>query len=232
MKVLTGYFYDFINLFFPEVCAGCGNSLFKNETAICTACIYRIPYTGFSSDPENLVVRQLWGRFPFVQADAFLYFNKGGKVQNMMHELKYNNRPEVGNRLGELYGSALIKNPDWISPDLIVPVPLHPKKLKKRGYNQAEHIAQGISKATNIPTDNSLLIRSHETETQTRKSRYDRYENMSAAFGVSNLIVVQGKHILLVDDVITTGATFEGCAEALLKAEDSRISIAALAFSK
>lgn len=232
MRVLTGYFHDFINLFFPEVCAGCGNSLFKNETAVCTACIYRIPYTGFSSDPENLVVKQLWGRFPFVQADAFLYFNKGGTVQNMMHELKYNNRPEVGYKLGELYGSALVKNPDWIHPDLIVPVPLHPRKLKKRGYNQAEHIAQGISGATGIPTDNSLLLRNHETETQTRKSRYDRYENMSAAFAVSELTRIQNTHILLVDDVITTGATFEGCAEALLQAEGSRISIAALAFSK
>lgn len=232
MKVLTGYFHDFLNLFFPEVCAGCGNSLFKNEIAICTACIYRIPYTNFYSDPENLVVKQLRGRFPFVRAHALLYFTKGGTVQNMIHELKYNNRPEVGYRLGELYGAALIKDPEWIEPDLIVPIPLHPKKLKKRGYNQAEHIAQGISAATGVRADSTLLIRKLETQTQTRKSRFDRYENMSSAFAVSEGRKVQNLHILLVDDVITTGATFEGCAYALLEAGGSKISIAALAFSK
>lgn len=232
MKALTGYLHDFVNLFFPEVCAACGSNLFKNEAVICTSCIYHFPYTTFIKDPQNAVARQLWGRFPFLQADAFLYFNKGGKVQSMMHELKYNNRPEVGFRLGELYGSTLLSSPDWIKPDLIIPVPLHPKKLKKRGYNQAEHIANGLSAATGIPVEPALLVRAIETETQTRKSRYDRYENMSEAFAISDESKVVDRHVVIVDDVVTTGGTFEGCAGALLKVPGSRISIAALAFSK
>ena len=232
MKALTGYLHDFLNFFFPEVCAACGKNLFNNESRICTSCIYHFPYTNFINDPQNAVARQLWGRFDFVHADAFLYFNKGGKVQNMMHELKYNNRPEVGFRLGELYGAAFLGNESWHAPDLIIPVPLHPKKLKKRGYNQAEHIARGLGAITGIPVETELLIRSAETETQTKKSRYDRFENMNAAFAVIDAAQLENKHILIVDDVVTSGGTFEGCANALLKAAGSRISIAAIAFSK
>lgn len=178
------------------------------------------------------MVRQLWGRFQFLQANAFLHFSKGGKVQNLIHELKYNNSPETGYRLGELYGNALIKHEGWVMPELIVPVPLHKKKLKKRGYNQSEFIAAGLSASLKIPVETNLLSRRNETETQTRKSRYNRYENMKDAFAVNKEEKFTGKHLFLIDDVITTGATFEACALALRSIEGIQLSIGAIAFAE
>lgn len=231
MNALRGYFDDLISLFFPELCPACDRSLVKHENVLCTDCIYHLPYTGFNTDNENRVVRQLWGRFPFVHADAFLFYNKGGRVQNMMHRLKYRNCPEVGFRLGELYGNHLKGNPSWVAPDILIPVPLHARKLKKRGYNQAEQIAMGISAATNIPVEAYLIVRSAKTETQTKKSRYSRHENMKNAFTIVEPDKLRKKHVLLVDDVITTGATFESLATTILNLEETRVSIAALAFT-
>ena len=124
------YVNDFIGLFFPELCAACGKNLFKNEEVICTNCIYHLPYTMHHLDPENRVAKQLWGRFSFKQAGAFVYFKKGNKVQHIMHQLKYNNRPETGVKMGKLYAAELKRSPIWIMPDAIIPVPLHPKKKK------------------------------------------------------------------------------------------------------
>lgn len=232
MNIVKSYLEDFLSLFFPDLCSACGRNLFKNEKVICTGCTYHLPYTGFHTDPENKVVRQLWGRFQFIQANAFLHFSKGGKVQSLMHELKYNNSPETGYRLGELYGNTLLTFEAWIMPDAIVPVPLHKRKLKKRGYNQSEHIAAGVASALNIPLETGLLVRQAETETQTRKSRYNRFENMKDAFAVKNAALFTGKHIFLIDDVITTGATFEACALALQHIEGVQLSIGALAFAE
>jgi ComF family protein len=232
VNLLISYFQDFVSLFFPELCPACGNNLMKSEKIICTGCIYDLPYTNFHTDPENKVVKQLRGRFPFLQAGAFLHFTKGGKVQNLMHELKYNNNPETGFRLGELYGLALMDYNGWIRPDLIIPVPLHKKKLKKRGYNQSEHIAAGLSSALNIPFESSLLYRQNDTETQTHKSRYNRYENMKEAFALKDSGHLTNKHILLIDDVITTGATFEACAFVLQDIPGIQLSLAAMAFAE
>ena len=231
MNFVKSYLQDFVSLFFPELCSACGNNLFKNEQVICTSCTYHLPHTNFHTDPQNKVARQLWGRFEFIQANAFLYFSKGGKVQNLIHEMKYNNSPQTAFRLGELYGNALLTNKEWIMPDVIVPVPLHRRKLRKRGYNQSEYIAAGLSATLNIPQENGLLFRSAETETQTRKSRYNRYENMTDAFTVKDLASFEGKHIFLIDDVVTTGATFEACGVALQKIHGIQLSIGALAFA-
>ena len=184
MNIVHSYFHDFIALFFPELCSACGNSLLKNEEVICTACIYHLPYTNFHADADNKVVRQLSGRFPFAQANALLYFSKGGRVQSLIHELKYNNNPQTGYKLGQLYGNILLQHAGWTMPDMIVPVPLHKKKLRKRGYNQSEYIAAGLAASLKIPAETGLLLRHTETETQTRKSRYTRYENMKNAFTV------------------------------------------------
>jgi ComF family protein len=231
MNLLRSYFDDFVGLFFPELCAACAKNLFKNEDVICTSCIYHFPYTHHHKDPDNLVARQLWGRFEFSAAGSFAYFRKGNKVQHLMHQLKYAGRPEAGQRMGELYGAELKRSEIWQIPDAIIPVPLHPAKQRKRGYNQSESIAVGLAGALNIPVITNNLYRSENTETQTRKNRYDRYENLKDAFRVRNPADLEDKHILLVDDVITTGATIEACALVLLELKDVRISIATLAFA-
>lgn len=231
MNQLSAYFLDFAALFFPELCSACGKNLFSNEKVICTSCIYHLPYTNFHLDKENRVARQLWGRFHFEQASAFLYFQKGNKVQNMMHQLKYNNSPETGFRLGQLYANELSNSKNWEVPDAIIPVPLHPAKKKKRSYNQSEHIANGMASVLEVPVYAANLLRGADTETQTKKSRFARYENMKEAFNIFNPEMLFDKHILLVDDVITTGATLEACSNKLLSVKNVRISICSIAFA-
>ncbi|WP_026897767.1 ComF family protein [Daejeonella oryzae] len=232
MQLVREYLQDFTALFFPDLCTACGKNLFKHERVICTDCIYHLPYTNFHQDSENRVAKQLWGRFSFVQASAFVYFQKGNKVQNMMHQLKYNKRPETGFRLGELYAHDLKRTDQWQIPDLIIPVPLHPKKKIKRGYNQSEFIANGLSSVLEVPVSANTLIRASDTATQTKKSRFSRFENMQEAFSISHPELLIDKHILLVDDVITTGATLEACSLVLLKLQKIRISIATIAFAE
>lgn len=229
---LTHYLHDFLSLFFPELCAGCGTNLFKNEQVICTRCIYHLPLTNFHKDPVNKLAKQLWGRFVFRQACSYVYFRKGGRVQNIMHQLKYNKRPEAGFRMGQLYAYALNASDEWQKPDLIIPVPLHPGKLKKRGYNQSESISEGLASVFHIPVLTDHLTRIENTETQTRKSRFVRYENLKSAFHCKDEVSLADKHILLVDDVMTTGATLEACAAVLLGVEGTVISIVTVAFTE
>ena len=221
---------DFFSLFFPQLCSGCGKSLFKNENTICTSCIYHLPYTNFHQDADNRVAQQLWGRIPFNSAGAYLYFQKGSRVQSLMHQLKYNNKPETAFKLGEMYGMQLKDATVLQNIDTIIPVPLHPARQRKRGYNQSEHIAKGLSHSLNIPV-NSNLNRRIFTQTQTKKSRFVRYENMKDVFYVDEAHQLINKHILLVDDVITTGATIEACALELLKIDGLKVSIATIAFA-
>jgi ComF family protein len=232
IKTLSAYLHDFAGLFFPELCSACGKSLFKGETTLCTGCIYNLPQTDFHNDPENRVAKQLWGRFPFQQATSFLYFQKGGLVQKALHQLKYNNSPQTGFKLGELYAHELKRSENWIKPDLIIPVPLHPRKLKKRGYNQSEHIAKGVGSILDIAVNTTLLIRSLNTNTQTKKNRFARYENLEGAFTLIKPELFNGLHLLLIDDVVTTGATLEACSLALLKIPETTISVASIAFSE
>jgi ComF family protein len=232
MKEIFSYFNDLVALFFPELCTACGRNLYRNERVICTNCIYHLPLTNFHSDPENKMARQLWGRFPFVQTIAFLYFRKGSRIQNLMHQLKYKKNQETGIRLGELYAYDLKRSTSFKQADLIIPVPLHPSKLKKRGYNQSECIANGISSILNIPVSTNNLIRTENTETQTKKSRYARYENLINAFSIKDKSELINKHIMLVDDVLTTGATLEACSIKLLEIQGTKISICTLAFTE
>ncbi|MFM6976654.1 MAG: ComF family protein [Sphingobacteriaceae bacterium] len=231
MKWLRSYYNDFTALLFPDLCGACGKNLFKGEVELCTSCIYHLPRTTFHQDPQNKVARQFWGRVPLVQAGAFLHFQKGTRVQQLMHQLKYNKRQNLGRRLGELYGLELAESDTFIIPDLIIPVPLHPKKLRKRGYNQSKAIAEGLGKVLGVPASELYLKRSVYTDTQTKRSRFARYENMQLAFEISHADELHNKHILLVDDVITTGSTLEACALNLQKNATLSISIAALAYA-
>ena len=221
-----------INLLFPSVCNACGGYLYQNEKEICSKCLFDLPFTDYHLHAENSVAKQLWGRLPFDNAMAMLYFKKEGKVQNLLHNLKYNGKTEVGVVLGELLGLQLAKNPNYAEADLIVPVPLHPSKQRKRGYNQCLNIAQGLQKILKIPILENNLIRLQKTESQTKKSRYLRFENMHNVFAVVNKNLFTNKHILLIDDVITTGGTMEACGNTLIKAGINKLSIAGVAFAK
>ena len=232
MKPLLTFLHDFFSLFFPDLCAACGTNLFNNEHVICTKCIFHLPVTNFHNDPENRLSKQLWGRFIFEQASSFVYFRKGGRVQNIMHQLKYNKRPQAGFRMGQLYAQVLKDSGKWKLPDLIVPVPLHPAKLRIREYNQSESIADGLASILKIPVISDNLIRTANTETQTKKSRFDRYENLAGAFTCRFPGSLIAKHILIVDDVFTTGATLEACSSVLLEIEGVRISIVTVAFAE
>lgn len=231
MTILVSFLHDFLSLIFPELCGACSRNLIKGEDHICVSCLYKLPYTNFHQDRDNRLARQFWGRVELVQAGAFLHFKKGGRTQRLLHEIKYKKRQELGKRMGELYGQQLAESSSFIKPDLIIPVPLHPKKLKLRGYNQSACIAEGLSLALDIPVSINTLCRNLHTETQTRKSRFARYENMQEAFVLKDGDALNQKHILLVDDVVTTGSTLEACALCLQEA-NVRISLACLAYAE
>ncbi len=222
---------DFISLIFPQVCVSCGKSLYKSEHTLCTYCIYHLPKTNFHLDNDNPIAKIFWGRINIHSAGAFYGFNKGGKVQHLIHQLKYKGRKEVGFTVGQLYGHDLKKCESFSTVDTIIPVPLHVKKIKKRGYNQSESFAEGLASSMEVSTDLKTLIRAHETETQTRKSRFSRWQNVETIFQIKEGSSLKGKHILLVDDVITTGATLEACAQTLQQIEGVKISVATIAYA-
>jgi ComF family protein len=232
MNRFSAYLHDFIALIFPELCQACGSSLVNGEGVICMNCVYDLPYTNFHQQADNVVARQLWGRIDLQGVYVLLYFTKGGKVQNMMHQFKYKNMPRIGNRLGEIAGKQLSSSERFKNIDLIIPVPLHPRKLKQRGYNQSAQFADGLAEKMAAKVDIGNLIRLRHTDTQTKKSRFSRYENMKDVFGVLHPERLAGKHVLLVDDIITTGSTLEACGLELLKIPGLTLSIGAIAYAE
>lgn len=222
---------DFFNLFFPNTCYSCGEILVSGENIICTECYYNLPRTNFQFNIENPVSMVFWGRININIATSFLFFNKGGKVQKLLHQLKYKGKTEVGYELGKIFGSELYNSPYFKKTDIVIPVPLHPKKQKLRGYNQSDFIAMGLGQSLNAEFLTQYLIRNTFTETQTNKSRYSRWQNVDGKFSVINSEYLKGKNILLVDDVLTTGATLEACAQELLKVPKTTVSVATLAYA-
>ena len=220
---------NLLNLLYPAQCLACEETLLQNESLICLECLFHLPKTKFQDDPANEVCKLFWGRAKVEMATAFLFFTKTGKVQHLIHQLKYCRKPEIGIYLGKLFGKELSKSPCFQGIDIIVPVPLHPRKIKTRGYNQSEQIALGLSQTMRIPIDTTSFIRCKATETQTRKSRFSRWENVKEVFAVKDYEALTNKHILLVDDVITTGATIEGCIRKLTAIEGVRVSVVSLA---
>lgn len=222
---------NFLALFFPNYCMGCGEPLTRGEELLCTFCLFHLPRTFFHQDPGNPVARVFWGRVRLERVSSFVFFHKGGNVQELMHQLKYQGKKEIGHYLGNLYGYELGDFQPFKDVDVIVPVPLHPRKLRKRGYNQSQMFAEGLSKALCIPVESKCLYRKVHTATQTRRSRYERWENVEDIFGIKNPERLTGKNILLVDDVITTGATIEACSTVLLGLDGTRVSAVSIAYA-
>ena len=222
-------FVDFIDLMFPNLCVVCGNNLQKNEHQLCLSCLVDIPRTNYHLIEENPIEKRFWGKVPVYRATSYFFFQKGSSFQKLLHILKYKGNKEIGEIMGKYAAVDLLDTPDFASIDLIIPVPLHPKKQKLRGYNQSEWIGKGISIILNKPQDTSTLIRVKENPSQTRKSVYERFENTEGIFKLSDSTILEGKHVLLVDDVLTTGSTLEACIRALLETEEIKISVFTLA---
>ncbi len=225
-------FESIINLFFPKVCSGCSSFLLSNENVICTVCRHDIPLTNHHLNPENDAFKKFYGRIPVVHTSALFYFHKKGIVQELIHNLKYKGHEEIGTILGEWYAEDL-KTIDLLqSVDEIIPVPLHRRKLKERGYNQVTAFGKALSSGLNIDYNDSILVRNVYSKTQSKKNLLGRTEGIESTFDVSFTEKNHNKHFLLIDDVITTGATLEACSRALLKIPGSKISIVCMAMAQ
>lgn len=222
---------DTLHLFYPHTCVGCGGDLPGSKDLLCLKCINDLPYTHEAAYPLNHTEKIFAGRLPVAAACSSFYFTKGTLMQHLIHQLKYKGNKEIGFYLGEIMGAALVESNRFNQIDVLVPLPLYPDKERKRGYNQAAVLCNGISSVMNVPVETVNVIRRRFTETQTRKHRTERWENVDGSFVVQNESAAAGKHFLLVDDVVTTGATLESCGQAILKIPGARLSIAALAFA-
>ncbi|SIQ67977.1 ComF family protein [Pontibacter lucknowensis] len=223
---------DFLSLLFPEICHACDQALTRGERYICTECNVKLPYTDLhlhGATELNYLQQRFWGKVPVRFAFAYLHFKSKGRVQRLLHKLKYKGAEEVGEHLGTRYGSILSDHGYAAHFDLIIPVPLHRLKLRRRGYNQSDGFAKGLSEALQIPWSNKVLERAIDTDSQTKKSRLDRWQNVEQVFVVKKAEEVSGKRILLVDDVLTTGATLEACAHTLLQSGCHEISVTTIA---
>jgi len=224
-------FKSLLHLFFPPTCAGCKTILIANENVICTSCRHEMPLTQHHLNPENDAYKKFYGRIPVEHVSALVYFHKKGIVQELIHSLKYRGQEAIGTVLGEWYAEELKSSQLLQSLDAIIPVPLHPKKLRERGYNQVTEFGNLLAKSLQIPINTSILFRQVYSKTQSQKNRLGRTEGIDTIFDVSFDEKDHNKHFLLIDDVITTGATLEVCAKALLKIPGTKISIVCMAMA-
>lgn len=222
---------NLLNLFFPKVCLACQNYLTDNELHICTQCRHQLPLTNFHFDTSNAVHKMMYGRVKLDQATALLHFSKKGIVQQLMHNLKYRNHEVIGQFLGEWLGEELKNSEAYKTIDVVVPVPLHKSKQRQRGYNQVDKFGRALAKALQADYNSHTLIKSSATKTQVFKDRLKRSSNTDANFTITEKDALKHKHILLVDDIITTGATIESCANALLSIEGIKLSVATMAIT-
>ena len=224
-------FKSIINLFFPPVCSGCHSLLISNENVICTLCRHNLPLTNHHINPENEAVKKFYGRIPVEYASALLYFHKKGIVQELIHNLKYKGQEEIGTVLGEWYAEELRNLAIIKSVDQIIPVPLHKRKLRERGYNQVTNFGLALSKNLNLDYNNSVLFRKIYSKTQSKKNLLHRSDGIDTTFDVSFTEKDHNKHFLLIDDVITTGSTLEACSHALLRIPGAKISVVCMAMA-
>ena len=228
MKLLK----DFFDLFYPNICANCKEQLLQNEKVICTFCRHDLPLTNFQSYTINKVSRIFSGRITIEKAYSLLFFRKQGITKNLIHDLKYKGNEEVGVFFGNWIGEIVAKNKEFSTVDFIVPVPIHAKKKKIRGYNQVTKFGECLSMHLKVPLNEDILIRQSATKTQTLKSRFERFNDLESKFLARNTSVFKEKHILIIDDVITTGATLEACAQELLKTPGIKISILTMSYTE
>ena len=230
-EALTLIIRDFLSLVYPRNCAGCGKSLARGEELLCTICKYEMPQTGYEKNSQNAFARKFYGRIRIEFAISYLHFHKSGITQQILHNLKYRNQPEVGEKFGEWFAISLMESGHSGTWDMVLPIPLYISKEKKRGYNQSNFLAAGLGRTLGVPYSFNTLRRKENSETQTRKSREERWKNVDGIFEVLKPVNVKGKHILLVDDVVTTGATLESCGHCIMEAGASKISFATLAIA-
>lgn len=225
------FFNSLINLFFPPVCSGCHALLFQNENVFCTSCRHEMPLTRYHLDPKNEAVKKFYGKIDMQFAAAMLYFNKKGIVQELIHNLKYKGHEEIGTVLGSWYVEDLKEVCSKFQFDLVIPVPLHKRKFKERGYNQVTRFGKAIASGLEIPFNESVLMRKIYSKTQSKKNLLGRSENIGNIFDVDFDENQHQKHFLIVDDVLTTGATLEACSRALLKIPGAKISVVCIAMA-
>ena len=218
-----------INLFYPQVCPACGNLLTRNEETVCLTCRYLLPKTEYEKNADNPLAQMFYGQVNFNAVTAEFFFSKTGKVQHLLHQLKYEGNQDAGFFLGQQLGESIKDAELFRGIDFIIPIPLHPKKEHLRGYNQSYVIAQGVEDKTSIPIMRDCLYRKVFTSTQTKKSREERWNNVKDIFDVKNGERLKGRHILLIDDVLTTGATLMAAGITLSKIENIKISVATAA---
>jgi len=217
------------SLFFPHLCPGCGEPLLTPQECICPECLSQFPATGFAAMPDNVVERLFWGRISVKAAASLYFFTRDSRLQGVLHALKYGHDKASGHLLGRRLGESLLASGRFPDLDAILPMPLHPRKERLRGYNQSAVIAEGVAAVTGIPVRNGLLIRQRYTRSQTRKLRLERWENVADAFALPDPAALQGLRILLVDDVVTTGSSLEACAAALQSARPAGLWMATIA---
>lgn len=221
---------DFTQLFYPHTCAGCGTDALNAAVPVCLQCLEQLTTTNFHLHAHNPVEKCFWGRIPILAATAYCYLSTDSVIRNVLHQLKYKGNRQAGLFMGAMMGKSLMESNRFTDIDLLVPMPLHPGREKKRGYNQAGLLCLGMASVMQLPVSKNAVKRLSATNTQTHMNRIERWQNMQGRFHLQNPTDLANKHVLLVDDVVTTGATLEACGQALLAASNLRLSIATLAY--
>ncbi len=226
-------FEDFLSLIYPPLCLCCNETLPYAERFLCLECRLLLPATGHHLLPDNELLQKFAARAPIISAAALYYFTPNGRAQQLVHQIKYKGQWEAAEEIGRMYGEQLKRSPSFQDIDVIVPVPMHYKKQRLRGFNQAECFAKGLAEVMNVKMNTTALQKIRKTESQTKKNRLERLQNQEETFALLNPDALRGKHILIADDVVTTGSTLEACAEAVYKKfPDAKISLVALAATK
>lgn len=225
MKILN----NLISLFYPRMCAACGNVLQQNESFICIECMLHLPETDYHKEHLNPLRQIFDGRVKVEEVAALMTYKKSTHVQKILHNFKYKGQKEIGFVLGKYYGEQLVLEERYRNIDCVIPIPLHKKKLRKRGYNQSEWIAKGLAQSMKIPYVSDVLLREHYNETQTKKGKFARWMNVKEVFTVQNSSLIEGKHVLVCDDVLTTGATMEAALRKIQSVAGVRTSVVTLA---
>ena len=229
MFLLFQYLQNFSELLYPKLCGGCGNHLYENEEVVCVYCRASLPLSGECDFENNASEKLFWGKVSITAAASFLFFQKKSSTQHLLHQLKYQQKENIGEWLGEQFAYSLQSKGRFAAVEIIIPIPLHPSRIKFRGFNQCDAIARGMASVLQIPIVNGVLTRSVATQSQTKKNRFQRFENMNSVFSLAQASAIKGKNILLLDDVLTTGATLVSAAQVLQQAGCNKLFVGAIA---